>query len=100
MEVLSLSIAGDHECLNLQRVQGAELLCSCDMQEARVELGGSQRPPGAPADPSATCGRWKDPEPFPQPPVAHHAQDPVASSAGATRVPRNLDKLGLPLNSL
>lgn len=80
MEVLHLSIAGDHERLNLQLVQGAEVLCSCNMQEARVGLGGSPRPPGAPADPSATCGQWKDPEPFPQPPLAHHAQDPGASS--------------------
>lgn len=55
MEVLHLSVAGHDERLNLQRIQGAEVLCSCDVQEALVEgaeRGGSPRPPGAPADPS------------------------------------------------
>ena len=49
-------------------------------------------PPGTDAD--------ADPTPFPQPPLTHHAQDPVASSAGVTRIPHNLDKPGLPLYSL
>lgn len=46
----------------------------------------------------ATCDRWKDPEPFPQPPVI--AQDPMASSAGVTCVAHDLDKPGLSLYSL